>query len=37
LHPSLSDLYRIKIRNLASALQDLDLKMEATEALLGLI
>lgn len=37
LHPSLLDLYRTKIRNLASALQDLTLKMEATEALRGLI
>ncbi len=37
LHPSLSDLYRSKIRNLSSALQDPDLKMEATEALRGLI
>ena len=37
LHPSLSDLYRTKIRNLASALQDPGLKMEATEALRGLI
>jgi len=37
LHPSLSDLYRTKIRNLSSALQDPDLKMEATEALRGLI
>lgn len=37
LHPSLSNLYRSKIRNLSSALQDPDLKMEATEALRGLI
>ena len=37
LHPSLSDLYRSKIRNLSSALQDPDLKMEATEALRVLI
>nr|WP_240794049.1 recombinase zinc beta ribbon domain-containing protein [Pseudorhodobacter turbinis] len=37
LHPSLSDLYRSKIRNLSSALQDPGLKMEATEALRGLI
>ena len=37
LHPSLSDLYRTKIRNLSSALQDPGLKMEATEALRGLI
>ena len=37
LHPSLSDLYRTKIRNLASALQDPSLKMEATEALRGLV
>ena len=37
LHPSLSDLYRSKIRNLASALQEPGLKMEATEALRGLI
>jgi len=37
LHPSLSDHYRSNIRNLSSALQDPDLKMEATEALRGLI
>ncbi|WP_322890705.1 recombinase family protein [Yoonia sp. 76] len=37
LHPSLSNLYRTKIRNLASALQDPTLKMEATEALRGLV
>ena len=37
LHPSLSDLYRSKIRNLSSALQDPGLKMEATEALRGLV
>jgi hypothetical protein len=37
LHPSLSDLYRTKIRNLSSALQDPGLKMEATEALRGLV
>ena len=37
LHPSLSDLYRSKIGNLSSALQDPALKMEATEALRGLI
>ncbi|MEO9629637.1 MAG: recombinase family protein [Sulfitobacter sp.] len=37
LHPSLSDHYRSKIRNLSSALQDPDLKTEATEALRGLI
>jgi hypothetical protein len=32
LHPSLSDLYRTKIRNLSSALQDPHPKAEATEA-----
>ena len=37
LHPSLCDLYRSKIRNLSSARQDPGLKMEATEALRGLI
>lgn len=37
LHPSLSDLYRTKIRNLASNLRDPDLKTEATEASRGLI
>lgn len=37
MHPSLSDLYRTKIRNLASTLQDPYLKSEATEALRGLI
>lgn len=37
LHPSLSDHYRNKIRNLSSALQDPDIKTEATEALRGLI
>ena len=37
LHPSLSDLYRSKIRNLSSALQDPGLKTEATEALRGLV
>ena len=37
LHPSLSEVYRTKIRNLAAALQDPGLKMEATEALRGLI
>jgi hypothetical protein len=37
LHPSLSELYRTKILNLASTLRDPDLKSEATEALRGLI
>ena len=37
LHPSLSELYRTKILNLASTLRDPDLKGEATEALRGLI
>ena len=37
LHPSLSELYQTKIRNLASALQDAGLKVAATEALRGLV
>lgn len=37
LHPSLSEAYRSKIRNLSSALQDPCLKTEASEALRGLI
>ena len=37
LHPSLADVYRTKVRNLSSALQDPSLKTEATEALRGLI
>jgi site-specific DNA recombinase len=37
LHPSLSEVYRTKIRNLSSALQDPGLKTEATEALRGLV
>ena len=37
LHPSLSDLYRSKIRKLSEALNELGLKREATEVLRGLI
>ena len=37
LHPSLSEVYRTRIRNLSSALQDPCLKTEASEALRGLI
>ena len=37
LHPSLSEVYRTKICNLSSALQDPGLKTEATEALRGLV
>ena len=37
LHPSLSALYRRKVRNLAADLQDVGLKMAATEALRGLV
>ncbi|MBU2935166.1 MULTISPECIES: recombinase family protein [Pacificibacter] len=37
LHPSLSQAYQRKIRNLSSALQDPALKTEATEALRGLV
>lgn len=37
LHPSLSDLYQIKIRQPSSAMQDPSLKMEATESLHGQI
>ncbi|WP_322894155.1 MULTISPECIES: hypothetical protein [unclassified Yoonia] len=36
LHPSLSEVYRMKIRNLSAALQDPGLKTEVTEALRGL-
>jgi hypothetical protein len=36
-NPSLSNHYRSKIRNLSSTLQDPGLKMEAAEALHGLI
>jgi site-specific DNA recombinase len=37
LHPSLSEVYRRKIFDLSSALQDPGLKAEATEALRGLV
>jgi site-specific DNA recombinase len=37
LHPALSDLYRAKIANLASALSDASVKREATGALRGLV
>ena len=37
LHPSLSDLYRSKVRKLSEALNEPGLKREATEVLRGLI
>ena len=37
LHPSLSEVYRSKICNLSSALEDPGLKTEATQALRGLV
>jgi site-specific DNA recombinase len=37
LHPSLSDLYRSKVRKLSEALNEPSLKREATEVLRGLI
>ncbi len=37
LHPSMADLYRAKVENLASALQRADTRLEASEMLRGLI
>ena len=37
LHPSMADLYRTKVEQLAAALQGEDTRMEASEALRGLI
>jgi hypothetical protein len=37
LHPSLSDLYRSKVEELAAALQREDTQLEASESLRGLI
>ena len=37
LHPSMADLYRAKVENLAAALQREDTRLEASEMLRGLI
>jgi site-specific DNA recombinase len=37
LHPSMADLYRAKVENLASALQREDTRLEAAEMLRGLV
>jgi site-specific DNA recombinase len=37
LHPSIADLYRAKVENLAAALQREDTRLEASETLRGLI
>ena len=37
LHPSMADLYRSKVEDLASALQREDTRLEASEMLRGLI
>jgi hypothetical protein len=37
LHPSMADLYREKVQNLAAALQREDTRLEASEMLRGLI
>jgi hypothetical protein len=37
LHPSMADLYREKVENLAAALQREDTRLEASEMLRGLI
>ena len=37
LHPSMADLYRSKVEELASALQREDTRLEASETLRGLI